>query len=126
MRDTYIVGVGMTPFGRFLDTSLAALAGRAAAETLADANAAPADAQASVFANATQGALEGLAELGWIRAEAVRARAPSTRSVRASCRELPRRAVQRDADARGCLEPLADVPPRDARRRTRRRACRRL
>lgn len=59
MRDTYIAGVGMTPFGRFPDTPLAALAARAAAETLADANAAPADAQAIVFANATQGALEG-------------------------------------------------------------------
>jgi acetyl-CoA acetyltransferase len=59
MRDTYIVGVGMTPFGRFPDASLAALAARAAAETLADANAAPADVQAIVFANATQGALEG-------------------------------------------------------------------
>ena len=59
MRDTYIVGVGMTPFGRFPDTTLAALAARAAAETLADANATPEDVQAIVFANATQGALEG-------------------------------------------------------------------
>jgi acetyl-CoA acyltransferase len=59
MRDTYIVGVGMTPFGRFPDTPLAALAARAAAEALADANATPVDAQAIVFANATQGALEG-------------------------------------------------------------------
>jgi acetyl-CoA acetyltransferase len=59
MRDTYVVGVGMTPFGRFPDTPLADLAARAAAETLADANATPEDVQAIVFANATQGALEG-------------------------------------------------------------------
>ena len=59
MRETFIVGVGMTPFGRFPDTSLAALAARAAAEALADAGAAPGQAEAIVFANATQGALEG-------------------------------------------------------------------
>ncbi len=59
MRETFIVGVGMTPFGRFPDMSLAALAARAAAEALADAGAAPAQAEAIVFANAAQGALEG-------------------------------------------------------------------
>ena len=31
MRETYIVGVGMTPFGRFLDASLADQSHRAAA-----------------------------------------------------------------------------------------------
>ena len=59
MRETLIVGVGMTPFGRFPETSLGELAARAAAEALADASASPAAAQAIVFANATQGALEG-------------------------------------------------------------------
>jgi acetyl-CoA acyltransferase len=59
MRGTLIVGVGMTPFGRFPETSLGELAGRAAAEALADASASPTAAQAIVFANATQGALEG-------------------------------------------------------------------
>ena len=59
MRETFIVGVAMTPFGRFPDTPLSKLAARAAAEALADAGAAPAQAEAIVFANATQGALEG-------------------------------------------------------------------
>jgi len=59
MRETCIAGVGMTPFGRFPVRSLAGLAAEAARETLADAGAAPANAQAIVFANATQGALEG-------------------------------------------------------------------
>ena len=59
MRETLIVGVGMTPFGRFPETPLGELAARAAAEALADASASPAAAQAIVFANATQGALEG-------------------------------------------------------------------
>ena len=59
MRETFIVGVGMSPFGRFPETPLGELAARAAAETLADANAAPSEAGAIVFANATQGALEG-------------------------------------------------------------------
>jgi acetyl-CoA acetyltransferase len=59
MRDTFIVGIGMTPFGRFPETPLSALAARAAAETLADAGASPGQTQAIVFANATQGALEG-------------------------------------------------------------------
>ena len=58
MRETFIVGVGMTPFGRFPEMPLGELAARAAAETLADANASPREAGAIVFANATQGALE--------------------------------------------------------------------
>lgn len=59
MRDTYIVGVGMTPFGRFPETSLADLASQAAREAVADAGLMPAQVQAIAFANATQGALEG-------------------------------------------------------------------
>ncbi|RBP17628.1 acetyl-CoA acetyltransferase [Roseiarcus fermentans] len=59
MRATCIVGVGMTRFGRFPERSLADLAAEAARGALADAGAAPALAQAIVFANATQGALEG-------------------------------------------------------------------
>jgi acetyl-CoA acyltransferase len=59
LRETFIVGVAMTPFGRLPDTPLSKLAARAAAEALADAGAAPAQAEAIVFANATQGALEG-------------------------------------------------------------------
>ncbi len=59
MRETCIVGVGMTRFGRFLERSLGDLAAEAARDALADAGAAPGLAQAIVFANATQGALEG-------------------------------------------------------------------
>src|SRR5271167_5211473 len=59
MRETFIVGVGMPPFGRFPNTPLAQLAAQAAAETLADANASHGEVEAIVFANATQGALEG-------------------------------------------------------------------
>ena len=59
VRETFIVGVGMTPFGRFPETGVGALAARAAAETLADAGARSEQAEAIVFANATQGALDG-------------------------------------------------------------------
>lgn len=59
MRDAYIVGVGMTPFGRFPETSLAELAGRAATEALGDAGIEAQRVRGVVFANATQGALEG-------------------------------------------------------------------
>ncbi|HZZ63341.1 MAG TPA: thiolase family protein, partial [Roseiarcus sp.] len=59
MRQTVIVGVGMTPFRRFPEASLAALAARAAGEALADASATAKQIQAIIFANATAGALEG-------------------------------------------------------------------
>jgi acetyl-CoA acyltransferase len=59
VRETFIIGVGMTPFGRFPEAGVGALAARAAAETLADAGAEPEQAEAIVFANATQGALDG-------------------------------------------------------------------
>jgi acetyl-CoA acetyltransferase len=59
MRDTAIAGVGMTLFGRFPERTLADLAGQASRESLLDAGAEAKDVQAVVFANATQGALEG-------------------------------------------------------------------
>jgi acetyl-CoA acyltransferase len=59
VRETFIVGVGMTPFGRFPEIGVGALAARAAAETLADAGAQSEQTEAIVFANATQGALDG-------------------------------------------------------------------
>ena len=59
MRDTFIVGAGMTPFGRFPATSLAELAARACSEALGDAGVAPPHVQGIAFGNATQGALEG-------------------------------------------------------------------
>ena len=59
MRETYIVGVGMTPFGRFAATSVAELAARASREALADAGLPPSQVHGITFANAAQGALEG-------------------------------------------------------------------
>jgi acetyl-CoA acetyltransferase len=59
MTGVFIVGVGMTPFGRQLGTPLAALAQAAAGEALADAGLGPEAVQSVVFANATQGAMEG-------------------------------------------------------------------
>src|ERR1700737_2201896 len=49
----------MTPVGRFAEASLAELARRAAAEALGDAGVEASRVRAIVFANATQGALEG-------------------------------------------------------------------
>ena len=59
MRETYIAGVGMTPFGRFPTMTLAELAEGASSEALADAGLVPAQVQGIVFANAAQGVLEG-------------------------------------------------------------------
>jgi acetyl-CoA acyltransferase len=59
MREAYIVGVGMTPFGRFATTRVAELAARASREALADAGIAPWQIHGIAFANAAQGALEG-------------------------------------------------------------------
>jgi acetyl-CoA acyltransferase len=59
MRETYIVGVGMTPFGRFAATSVGELAARASREALADAGLASSQVHGIAFANAAQGALEG-------------------------------------------------------------------
>ena len=59
MLDAWIVGIGMTPFGRFAAESVASLARQAAREALADAGAQASLVEAIVFANATQGALEG-------------------------------------------------------------------
>ncbi len=59
MRDTYIVGVGMTQFGRFPDKTLATLAGQAVDEAVADCGIERHLVQGVMFGNATQGALEG-------------------------------------------------------------------
>src|SRR6056297_2113831 len=59
MDDVYIVGVGMTPFGRFLNRSLTDLTEEAVDLTLRDAGLSHNDIGAITFANATQGAMEG-------------------------------------------------------------------
>jgi acetyl-CoA acyltransferase len=57
--EAYVLGVGMTPFGRHLDRSLADLAGAAVREALDDAGAGPEAVQAVMVGNAVQGAMDG-------------------------------------------------------------------
>jgi acetyl-CoA acetyltransferase len=54
-----ILGVGMTPFGRWTDVTLPDLARRAAREALDDAGIDPADVSVAVVGNAAQGAIDG-------------------------------------------------------------------
>ena len=55
--EAYVLGVGMTTFGRHLDRSLADLAVEAVHAALDDAGAEPADLQAVMVGNAVQGAM---------------------------------------------------------------------
>lgn len=55
----YLLGVGMTPFGRWTDVSLAELACRAARAALDDAGLDACDVRVAVVGNAVQGAIEG-------------------------------------------------------------------
>jgi acetyl-CoA acetyltransferase len=59
LEPVYIVGVGMTPFGRHLSTSVRQLARSAVSAALEDAGLPPAAVEAAFFANATQGHMEG-------------------------------------------------------------------
>lgn len=59
MAKAYIVGVGMTEFGRFLEKSVVSLAREAVDEALADCGLARDDIQAAFFANTAQGVVEG-------------------------------------------------------------------
>ena len=59
MRDVYVVGAAMTPFGKFLDTSVKQLTQRAVTDALQDADAGLDEIEAAWFANTTQGVLEG-------------------------------------------------------------------
>ena len=59
MEDIYIVGVGMTPFGRHLDRSVKQLAGQAVTEALSDASCGASDVQVVYFGNSVQGFMEG-------------------------------------------------------------------
>lgn len=64
MTDIYVVGVGMTRFGKFLDTSVKQLAHAAVNDALADAGASIPDIGAAFYANTVQGALEGQLMVG--------------------------------------------------------------
>jgi acetyl-CoA acyltransferase len=59
MADVYIIGVGMTRFGRYLDDRLETIARGAVEEALSDAGVAREDVQAAFFANTAQGVVEG-------------------------------------------------------------------
>lgn len=59
MSDIYVVGVAMTPFGKFLDKSVKDLTREAVAGALKDAGIGPEAIEAAFFANASQSAIEG-------------------------------------------------------------------
>ena len=59
MTDVYLVGVSMTPFGKFLEKSVKDLTREAVEGALADAGAQKEDVGAAWFSNTTQGVLEG-------------------------------------------------------------------
>ena len=59
MSDIYVVGVGMTPFGKFLDRTVKDLSREAVNSALTDAGAAKEDISAAFFANTSQSPMEG-------------------------------------------------------------------
>lgn len=59
MSDIYVVGVGMTPWGKFLDQSVKDLARSAVLGALADAGIERREIEVAYFANAGQSAIEG-------------------------------------------------------------------
>ena len=59
MRDVYIIGTGMTNFGKHPEKSCADLARTAVSEALADAGATAEDIGSTFYANTAQGAIEG-------------------------------------------------------------------
>lgn len=59
MSDVLVAGIGMTPFGRHRERSVADLAREATTGALADAGLGPADLQAAMVGNAVQGVIDG-------------------------------------------------------------------
>ncbi|BBD99656.1 thiolase family protein [Sphingobium amiense] len=59
MEQVYVVGVGMTPFGRLPDLSVKQLAAQATQAALRDAGIPSSALEAAFFGNATQGHMEG-------------------------------------------------------------------
>jgi len=59
MESIYIVGVGMTPFGKLLERSVKDLTREAVSSALADAGATATDLDAAYFSNACQGHMQG-------------------------------------------------------------------
>lgn len=58
-RDTYVLGVGMTRFGKHLERSMKSLAGEAVREALADAGVSRDAVEAAFVGNAVQGIMSG-------------------------------------------------------------------
>ncbi len=58
MEDVYVVGVGMTPFGRMPDTDIKGMSQQAVDAALADAGVEKGAIEAAFFANASQGHME--------------------------------------------------------------------
>jgi acetyl-CoA acetyltransferase len=59
MEAIYVVGVGMTPFGRHLDKSVKQLTALAVNEALTDATLTPSSVDVAFFGNSTQGFMQG-------------------------------------------------------------------
>jgi len=59
MRDVFVAGVSMTPFGKHLERSLKSLTAEAFEGVLEDAGASTSDIQAAFFGNCVQGHMEG-------------------------------------------------------------------
>ncbi len=59
MTQIFVAGIGMSRFGKFLERSLADIAGEALTEALADSGFERRDIEAAFFSNATQGVIEG-------------------------------------------------------------------
>ena len=59
MEEIFVVGVGMTPFGRMLDLDIKTLTRMATESALADAGLELTDVKAAFFANVGQGHMEG-------------------------------------------------------------------
>src|SRR5882724_9705525 len=64
MSKVFVVGVGMTPFGKLLDSTVKSLTQSAVQQALDDAGATAARLEAAFYANTTQGALEGQLMIG--------------------------------------------------------------
>jgi acetyl-CoA acetyltransferase len=59
MEEVYVVGIGMTPFGRHLDVDVKSMARQAIEVALADAGLGKDAVEAAFFANSSQGHMEG-------------------------------------------------------------------
>ena len=59
MNDIYVIGVGMTPFGRHLDLDMKALTRHAVEAALTDAAVQKEQLEAAFFGNTSQGHMEG-------------------------------------------------------------------